>query len=143
MDESKASKMDVYSVMMRTWLFLLLFAVCGLASVFKSSGMLAQQLSLLEWSVGGDKILHFMVASSLSFCSVWATPLWQRKWLRLAGWPTLFLLVAVVIDELSQYYLPRRQFSLQDLAVNVGGIVVGVLMFTLVGKFSRQMMTKK
>jgi VanZ family protein len=131
MEQGKTRRMDVYLAMNRLWLFLGLFALCGLASVFKSSGVLVSQLAQLEWSVGGDKALHFLFASVLSVCSVWVTAPLQRKCFGLVGWPTLLLLVAVVVDELSQYYLPRREFSFSDMAVNISGVVAGVALFTL------------
>lgn len=134
MDECKPRRMDLYLAMNRLWLFLVLFTLCGLASVFKSSGLLLHPLAQLEWSVGGDKALHFLIASSLSLCSVWVTAPLQRRLWGIAGWPTLVLLIAVVVDECSQYYLPRREFSFADLAVNVCGVVAGVILFTLLRK---------
>ena len=116
----------------RLWVFLLLFALCGLASMFKSSGIWAVQLSQLEWRVGGDKHLHFLVACALSFLSVWVTSLSQRRLFGLLGWPTLLLLLAVTIDELSQYYLPRREFAFSDLVVNYVGILFGTTVCLLV-----------
>lgn len=120
--------------MKRSAIFLLLFTVCGLASVFKSSGILAEQIRQIEWSVGGDKHLHFMVSFTLAMASAWVTPT-RLRWLAgLCGWPSLILLAAVVIDECSQYYLPRRQFSFADMAVNISGVTSGVLFYTLIRK---------
>ncbi|MHA2939539.1 VanZ family protein [Vibrio sp. RC27] len=127
----KANGTEVYPAVNRIWLFVAVAGLCGLVSLFKSLGILAEQISHLEWRLGGDKHLHFLIASGLSFLSVLVMPSSKRR-VMFIGWPTLVLLCAVTLDELSQYYLPRRAFSLSDLAVNYAGIVVGAAVCILI-----------
>ncbi len=117
--------------MKRSVIFLILFSLCGLVSVFKSAGIFAHQIMQLEWTVGGDKHLHFMVAFTLGLASVWVIPRNMRNFFGLCGIPTLILYIAVIADECSQYYLPRREFSLLDMATNVAGVSIGVIGYSL------------
>jgi VanZ family protein len=111
-------------------IFLLLVGVGGLASLLKSMGVFSQQIALTEFFVGGDKPLHLMVSTALSVASVWCTAPNRRLFGRGAfGWPTLLLLILVISDETSQYFLPRREFSFLDMSVNLTGVVVGVALF--------------
>jgi len=121
--------------MKRSLFFLILFTVCGTTSVLKSAGILSHQISELEWSVGGDKHLHFLIASTLGFVSVWMTPKNNRKIFGLCGFVTLFLYLAVITDEFSQYYLPRREFSFLDMAMDVSGVSFGVIVYALLSWF--------
>jgi VanZ family protein len=109
-------------------IFLLLVGVGGLASLLKSMGVFAQQIASTELFVGGDKPLHLMVSTALSVASCTAP---NRRLLGggTFGWPTLFLLILVISDETSQYFLPRREFSFLDMSVNLTGVAVGVALF--------------
>jgi polysaccharide biosynthesis protein VpsQ len=111
-------------------IFLILVGAGGLTSLLKSMGIFAQQIAFTEYYVGGDKHLHLMVSTTLSFASVWCTPPQLRKFFAgLFGLPTLLLLILVISDETSQYFLPRREFSLLDMSVNITGVISGVVLF--------------
>jgi polysaccharide biosynthesis protein VpsQ len=115
-------------------IFLLLVGAGGLTSLLKSMGIFAQQIAFTEYYVGGDKHLHLLVSTTLSFASVWCTPPLRKFFAGLFGLPTFLLLILVISDEISQYFLPRREFSLFDMSVNITGVISGVVLFLLYEK---------
>lgn len=103
-----------------------LYAVSCLAiTVAASTGRAEPLLDLVRSLPGGDLAGHFLLVGGLAFVSVlaWVGPndgRRQRRWiLVVAG-----VLAAVTFDELLQAVLPRRAFSLTDLAANVLAVLI-------------------
>ncbi len=112
------------------FLFLIISSVS--ASLMKSSADYSSVIDHVEVIVGGDKILHCITAFFLVVFSLWCTPLAHRLWLgNKVGLPTLIVVVAIVIDEISQIWLPRREFSMADLQAGFVGIFLGILVHTI------------
>lgn len=112
--------------------FLLLIISSVMASFMKSSAQYSTAINHVEVMVGGDEILHCIVAFFLVVFSLWCTPLAHRLWLeRKVGVPTLIVVIAIIIEEISQIWLPRREFSLLDLQAELVGILLGILMHSI------------
>ncbi|WED20621.1 VanZ family protein [Vibrio sp. JC009] len=110
--------------------FLLGTLICGGASLSKSSGVFLKQIHFAEHFVGGHQFLHLAIATSLSFLAAWCTlPQARRFMFKTVGLPTLVLLALVITDELLQYFLPARHYSLVDLSINVAGIIAGTFIY--------------
>ncbi|WP_461534920.1 VanZ family protein [Spongorhabdus nitratireducens] len=86
----------------------------------------------------GDKLGHFALFGLLTLganlsmgCRRWTVPgkIWFGR-LRLYRGATI-VTIAVVLEECSQYFLPRRTFDLGDLAADMAGI----LLFCLITKW--------
>ncbi len=113
--------------------FLLVCIFSGVASLMKSSADYHAVIRHIEVVVGGDKVLHCTVAFLLVVFSLWCTPQAHRVWLgNKVGALTLVVVMAIVMDEISQIWLPRREFSLLDLQAEFVGIVLGILMHAIV-----------
>lgn len=122
--------------------FLLLISLAVVASIMKSSADFSAPIYSLERLIGGDKVLHFSAATVLGFFSVWCTPERLRFWLPNGlGWPTVILSILVLADEVSQIWLPRRQFSWLDLLADFTGLLSGfiayIVIFTLLSAMNR------
>ena len=79
-----------------------------------------------------DLAMHFTgyVVAGISISFAWPrSAYWQRA---------LFLLGYSIAIEVGQHFLPPRTFSLLDILANFSGIVAGLLLFTLLKKFSPQ-----
>ncbi|MDQ8203911.1 VanZ family protein [Pelagicoccus sp. SDUM812003] len=73
----------------------------------------------------GDKIGHFLLAGVLTLAANFALRNKAARWgpLRLP-YGSLVILVLVITEESSQYYLPTRSLDLVDALANFAGIVV-------------------
>lgn len=113
--------------------FVVLLLLGGGASIAKSSGFFLPQIGFAEYFVGGHQYLHLIVATVLSFLAVWSTSPKAKKFLfNSVGWPSILLLILVITDELLQFYLPSRHYSLIDMSINVFGIIAGIFIYTFV-----------
>lgn len=94
----------------------------GSASIFKSSGILGNEIRAVEIAIHGAIYLHLFASLLLGiFCRL-AT----KQNLCLALPPTtVFVLLLVILDESIQFFIPSRQFSWLDMQVNVFGVLLG------------------
>ena len=73
----------------------------------------------------GDKLGHFCLMGGLSFlinASLRIPPNSQKPWWKYRA--TYILLGVVVLEEISQIWLPQRNFSFEDLAADFLGILI-------------------
>lgn len=104
----------------------------GLASMAKTFNVHGQSVRELEVMLGGDAVLHAIVAILLGLSACWATPkyFYRHRWFRLP--PLLIIMVFLVCsDELLQAVMPRREFSWLDLAINLSGLLVGAVCYRI------------
>lgn len=110
----------------RVWLVLLLVMVGACASLAKTLDIGADLVLNTELALGGDIVLHGLVAITLGYATYWATP---KQYLFIPFYkfpPLLYLMLClVVIDEVSQAFFPQRQFSVEDMVINVIGLLFG------------------
>ncbi|SHF75791.1 VanZ family protein [Vibrio gazogenes] len=120
--------------MKQYWILILAVVVVGSLSLSKSVGFGAQHVIALEQILGGDKDLHFLCAFVLTSLSVWVTRTRVRnsKTVRLIGWPTLVVVVLMMLDESSQFWLQRREFSVDDMMTNLLGVAIALCVATFV-----------
>lgn len=118
--------------MKRYWILILAVAVVGILSLSKSVGVGSQHVIALEQILGGDKHLHFLCAFVLTCLSVWVTRTSADKntTVRLIGWPTLVVVVLMMLDESSQFWLKRREFSVEDMMTNLLGVAIALCIAT-------------
>ena len=97
-------------------------AFVGYLSVSKMLGF-GDFVNWLEVAVGGDKILHFGMASVLCLLSLMAFDD------RFSWWKIMGVLTALIVcEELVQLALPNRHFGFDDLLAGLGGLLwVGIL----------------
>ncbi|MDV7102871.1 VanZ family protein [Vibrio sp. TH_r3] len=92
----------------------------------KSTGLFADDIKSFENWLGGDQYLHFIVATIVGFLALWSTKANQKKWLfNLVGWQSIAVLCLVISDEIMQYFIPSRDYSLVDLSINTAGVALG------------------
>ena len=97
-------------------------AFVGYLSVSKMLGF-GDFVNWLEVAVGGDKILHFGMASVLCLLSLMAFDD------RFSWWKIMGVLTALIVcEELVQLVFPNRHFGFDDLLAGLGGLLwVGIL----------------
>lgn len=97
-------------------------AFVGYLSVSKMLGF-GDFTNWLEVAVGGDKILHFGIASALCLLSLMAFDD------RFSWWKIMGVLMGLLLcEELVQMVLPNRYFGFDDLLAGWGGLLwVGIL----------------
>ena len=84
----------------------------GSASIFKSSGILGNEIRTVEIAIHGAIYLHLFASLLLGICCRLAT----KQNLCLALPPTtVFVLLLVILDESIQFFIPSRQFSWLDM----------------------------
>jgi|APSaa5957512493_1039668.scaffolds.fasta_scaffold55425_2 hypothetical protein len=97
-------------------------AFVGYLSVSKMLGF-GDFTNWLEVEVGGDKILHFGIASILCLLSMMAFD-GRFSWWKIMG----VLMGLLLCEELMQFVLPNRYFGFDDLLAGWGGLLwVGIL----------------
>jgi glycopeptide antibiotics resistance protein len=99
-----------------------LTSLLGIASVFKTTGILDAEIKQVESAVGGALFLHLIGAIVLGGLSKLSQP---KKVIFGVSPLTLFLVVLVTLDESSQYFFPNRNFAWFDLFVNYCGLLIG------------------
>jgi VanZ family protein len=88
-----------------------------------SGGDFANQL---EVYVGGDKMLHLVLAFVLSLLSMMS---FSHKF---SGWNILaVLMIILTIEETAQYFFPNRYFGFDDLIAGWSGLICGGLLYKL------------
>ena len=81
----------------------------------------------LEVYVGGDKILHLVLAFVLSLLSMMS---FSHKF---SSWNILtILMIILTIEETAQYFLPNRHFGFDDLIAGWSGLICGGLLYNLI-----------
>lgn len=101
---------------------MLLIFLFGSASIFKSSGILGNEIHSVEIAINGAIYLHLCASLLLgAFCRL------ATKHNICLGLPptTILLVLLVIIDESLQFFIPLRQFSWLDMLVNVFGVLAG------------------
>ncbi len=99
-------------------------------SVLKSAQLFLPFISSLEASLGGDKLMHFYLASLLSFLAWPVAQLFSNK-----KYSTFFVLfslffilaLCLLLDEFHQVLISARYFDLNDTLYGVSGLVLGLL----------------
>ena len=80
----------------------------------------------LEVYVGGDKMLHLVLAFVLSFLSMMTLSH------RFSWWEILAVLMTIVaIEETAQHILPNRYFGFDDLVAGWSGLICGGILYKL------------
>ena len=109
-------------------------ALAVIASVFVISllASLGYGPVLFSWVLkvpGRDLTMHFVLMGLLSLSvNLWlAAGPWEgavRRIARITAW----VAVAVTLEELSQFVIPKRNFSVEDLSSSLAGVAVGGLL---------------
>ena len=81
---------------------------------------------VLEVYVGGDKVLHLVLAFVLSLLSMMSFSRRFSEWKILA-----FLMLILTTEETLQLFLPNRYFGFDDLVAGFGGLICGNLLYKL------------
>lgn len=81
----------------------------------------------LEVYVGGDKVLHLVLALALSLLSMMSFSHKFSEWKILA---TLMLILTT--EETLQLFLPNRYFGFDDLVAGFSGLICGNLLYKLI-----------
>lgn len=111
-------------VLARALFILLALVVCAFIWI-ADNGVSNAALDWLRGVRHGDKYVHFLVYGALAFLLHIA--LGGRSW---RVWRIAIPVAAVLVlgfglaEEITQLALPRRQFSVMDLASNLAGVVV-------------------
>jgi VanZ family protein len=80
----------------------------------------------LEVWIGGDKILHLVLASILSLLSMMSFSC------RFSWWKILAVLMVIIsIEETIQIFLPNRYFGFNDLLAGWSGLICGAILHKL------------
>jgi VanZ family protein len=80
----------------------------------------------LEVWVGGDKVLHLVIAFVLSVLSLLS---FGDKF---SGWKILAILMTLIaVEETTQMFLPNRYFGFDDLVVGWSGLICGATLYKL------------
>ena len=105
------------------------------------SGAISHWVRNLMWflpstegdALSGDGVLR-KIAHLLEFCCLGILLSWlcgmlrQRKWGFL--WPTIGCgCLTACIDEMLQYFAPGRSPQLSDVAIDLSGVVLGIILF--------------
>lgn len=112
-----------------------LTALCWLVflvglSAAKSTGHMQPIWGGIEQFVGGNRWMHFYMATILSSLCHLAVPSHRRK-----GWLFLALMVGCAIDESFQYFLPLRSFNPLDFLATVTGLLLGWFLISVLTAF--------
>lgn len=118
-------------------LFLLVFYAFFLLALtmFKSIEVFRSELAFIEASLGGDKIEHFILALLLSFLVwpvAWSLNNSRYSKARVTVFTLLLLILALLLDELHQFFISSRHFDWQDSAFGVAGLLVGLILRVLI-----------
>lgn len=97
--------------------------------VFIVSLSIAKSLGYGEWLWGGieaclgdNRIMHFVLAGIMSILCLLAVP--EHFQQGMVNPVILLLLVGCIADELFQYYIPSRNFSIWDAVASCAGVLV-------------------
>jgi len=115
----------------RCWLFLIYALILLSLSVCKSFAIFTPYIMSLEKLAGGDKWLHFWLAMPLPLLLLWATALCKTGLVKRLVFSFLFLSLAILSDEILQFWLSHRHFDWLDSLYGIGGIVSGSLIYLI------------
>lgn len=125
----------------RVWFFATVLVAGGLASLAKTFDLLSGFIVKIEGQVGGDIVLHLLLATLLGISACWAgrepklvSSVIENPWIPSRKQFGLIGLSAVLIslDETTQYFAPTRTFSIHDWLANMIGLFIGVLIYLFV-----------
>lgn len=110
----------------RVFLLMSVVLIGGLASMAKTFNFHGHNVRQLEVWLGGDWALHGVLSFLLGFMACWSTPKYYFRNAFFRFPPLLILMLLLVCaDELLQSFSPLRQFSWQDLLINISGLLIG------------------
>jgi VanZ family protein len=95
----------------------LLLVVVG--SVCRSAGFFIHDIYWLQEDLGGDKATHVWMGVAVTF-ALWL--LLAKRWT--LRWVVMLATLLLLVDEISQFWLPTRSFSMEDFGMGVVGVVV-------------------
>lgn len=125
----------------RVWLFFTVLIAGGLASLAKTFDLLSGFIVRIEGQIGGDIVLHLLVATLLGISASWAgresrllSRATENPWIPSRKQFGLISLSAVLIslDESMQYFAQTRTFSIHDWLANMFGLFIGVFIYLFV-----------
>lgn len=84
-----------------------------------------------------DKLMHFTgyLAAAISISLAWPRSHWWHR--------ALFLLAYSTAIECLQYFLPTRSFSLMDIAANLSGLLLGLVIFELIRRWAPERIRRR
>jgi VanZ family protein len=93
-------------------------------------------LDLTSLGARGDWVISLLLYSALSFALMGALCVDRRRVLGLLAWPlvSVFCAAVAVALEFTQIYFPPRTVSLNDIALECGGGLLGPLVWLAVGQ---------
>ncbi|WP_117232508.1 VanZ family protein [Vibrio maerlii] len=116
----------------RTLILLVLVLAGGLASMAKTFGVYGNLVRETELFLGGDWALHAVLSTCLGLVASWATPpQWLNRPFFMVSPITLVILAMVILDESLQAFSPLREFSFEDMSINIAGVWFGTLCYLL------------
>ena len=83
-------------------------------------------LSMDTWNFLVRKAAHFIMFFSLGFCVAQALKFHIRSVMRVCVYAWIIASLYGVVDEIHQYFVPGRVFSVADMVLNASGALVGV-----------------
>ena len=104
------------------------FLVIG-ASVFRTEGWFLNEIWKAQEFLGGDKATHALGGAILMLVAASWSCSW-RSYRRLLIHVAIVLL-GILVDECSQQFMSRRQFSMIDYAYSAGGVASMAALFGL------------
>ncbi|EGU35862.1 hypothetical protein VII00023_16560, partial [Vibrio ichthyoenteri ATCC 700023] len=114
----------------RVLLLMSLVVIGGFASMAKTFDFHGDWVRHVEILLGGDWALHSVISVMLGFLACWATPKYYFRNALFRFPPLLLLMLCLVsVDEIFQAFSPRREFSWQDLLINISGLLVGSALY--------------
>lgn len=91
-------------------------------SAAKSFGFGAWLWGGIEGWLGGNRIMHFIMAGIMSLLCLLAVP---ERFQRNKPNPVIMvLLMGCIIDEFLQYFIPSRNFSVWDAVASCAGVLL-------------------
>lgn len=120
----------------RVGIFLIVLSLGGMASLAKSLDLLVGLIVQVENEVGGDIVLHLVVSVCLGFSACWAgmTTRQKRYFFYFSGRQAMLILLSVSLvslDEVMQFFISTRTFSVFDWLANMVGLFIGIGIYQL------------
>lgn len=107
-------------------------------SGLKSSGIAVHWIHALELYLGGDKWAHFLLAVPLSLLgNLVAEAVIKVSPAKRIIIVLTVLTMALVMDELHQFFVAIRHFDWKDTLYGFGGVLTGVLLYVFVRRITK------
>jgi hypothetical protein len=109
-----------------------IFAIIFIGTFFRSSDWFIHDIYWFQQDLGGDKAVHIIMGGLLVIA------LWLINAMVLRIGSLLLVALLLIIDEVSQLYIPSRTFSMSDLGLSFVGLFIGagvVAMLSFLYKF--------